>query len=302
MVPADYEKIDMGGMGGMMGGMGGGGMSGMGGMAGMGDASDQDEAEDDADEDTEATKDWDGTIAEPASIWEEGKGWVMNITITAKGAKKGSDQVFVTNETLTVKYTASFPLNAGMPGVPEMAGPTWMTSPVQVIKGSPEAWAKPVTYTAEWEYQRITKTNTGCDKNDLHGIRPGNTTRTIITKGKTESKGSLSAVPADLDIGGNLVISSDLDSFQFMAVARTNKAGSEQTTEKMEDHCDAKNNTNENSTGEGNVSMGQIDIEDLPLPASRTAITGTKTMPWPADTSRFDIDMEATVQWNITPI
>ena len=289
VVPPGYEKMDMGGMGAMMGMGGIGGMSGMGGMAGMAgmsDSSDQDDTEVDADSDT---------ASEPGSIWEEGKGWVMNITITAKGAKEDRNQYGVSNETITVKCKASSPLGYGAPGGPGMAGPTWTHMPAAGL-GSPEASAKPITYTAEWERQGILRVNMGCQ-----GEASGNSTTTTITKGKTESKGSMTAMPTDLSISGALIISPDLDSYKFIVMVQTNKDGIEQITEKLEDHCDAKNNTTKNSTENRTVSLKQFEIEDLPLPSSRTALTGTKTMPWPADFSPFQIDMEATVQWNIAP-
>ena len=294
VVPAGYQKMDMGGMGAMMG------MGGMAGMAGMSDASDQDDAEEDEEDteaDEEATKDWDGTISEPASKWEEGKGWVMNVTITAKGTKEDRTQIEVTNVMLTVKYTASIPLNLGQPGASagvERAGPVWSYMP-SVGMGYAAANAKPVTYTAEWEYQSVRKYNTGCPM-------PGKSTVTSTTRGKVEAKGSMAAPPVQLIAGGALTIGPDLRTYGFM-VSVMGGEGSEQTTTSEVDHCAGNaTKTETRPPEESRVDFNQIDIEDQPLPSSRKALTGTKTIPWPFSVRPLRMDTQATVQWNITPL
>ena len=297
VVPAGYQKMDMGGMGAMMG------MGGMAGMAGMSDASDQDDAEEDEEdteadeEEEEAAEDWDGTISEPASIWEGGNGWVMNVTVTAKGATEDRGQNWERRNSVTAKYVASFPLNAGRGGFREMAGPLWMTWQ-SAGKGYPAANAKPVTYNAEWEIVDITHGNNGCGM----GEGQGNATTTNTTKGKVDARGSMTGPTATPIAGGSLTISPDLTTYDLRVGVQAGD-GSEQTTTSEVDHCAGNaTKTETRPPEESRVDFNQIDIEDQPLPSSRKALTGTKTIPWPFSVRPLRMDTQATVQWNITPL
>ncbi|MBI4480781.1 MAG: DUF4412 domain-containing protein [Acidobacteria bacterium] len=295
VVPADYEKMDMGGMGGMMGMGGMPGMGGMSGMAGMGGMSGMEEMAAMSDSDAEA-EDSDSD-SEPGSVWEEGNGWVMNVTITAKGTSEERSQISENRTTVTAKYVVSVPLNYGTPAVMGMMGPMWTHLPGQEM-GSPEAQRKPVTYSAEWEYQTIARENLGCQ-----GEATGNSTGTRTTKGTVAAKGSMTGKPsALLNVTGVLRISPDLETYAIL-VGALDGEGSEQTTWKFEDHCDAKQNKNETSPPvTRSLDVKQFEIKDLPLPSSRTALTGTKTIPWPLSVGPFGMETQATVQWNITPL
>ena len=296
VVPAGYQKMDMGGMAGMMGMGGMAGMAGMGG--GMGGMSGMEEMADMADSVAEgADSEYSEADSEPGSVWEEGNGWVMNVTVTAKGTSEERSQISQSNTTVTAKYTVSMPLNYGTPAVMGMMGPMWTYLPGQAM-GSPEAQSKPVTYSAEWEYQTITRVNLGCG-----GEATGNSTETAATKGKVAAKGSMTGQPsALLNIGAVLRISPDLETYGILVSAQAGD-GSEQTTWKFEDHCDAKQNKNETSPPvTRSLDVKQFEIKDLPLPSSRKALTGTKTIPWPFSVGPFRMDTQATVQWNITPL
>lgn len=97
-------------------------------------------------------------------------------------------------------------------------------------------------------------------------------------------------------------MSPDLETYAIL-VGALDGDGSEQTTWKFEDHCDAKQNKNETSPPvTRSLDVKQFEIKDLPLPSSRKALTGTKTIPWPFSVGPFRMDTQATVQWNITPL
>jgi outer membrane receptor for ferric coprogen and ferric-rhodotorulic acid len=64
----------------------------------------------------------------------------------------------------------------------------------------------------------------------------------------------------------------------------------------------SKNTESTNSSRERGFTVDQFEVTGIPLPSSRTALTGSKTIPMRLSIGPIDEELDATVQWNITPL
>src|SRR5204863_7828752 len=78
-----------------------------------------------------------GSVAAPVragvagSAWENGKGWMLSVTVVGMKSSNQSSEGGTQSETFTGKFVASIPLNYGTPGigVPGATGSMWSHMP-----------------------------------------------------------------------------------------------------------------------------------------------------------------------------
>ena len=237
----------------------------------------------------------------PGSVWEEGAGWVVHLTVTAKGAKAAPQTAGrKSSETYSAKYSASFPLNLGTPAVLGFKGPAWQHMVTQGVEGlgSPEALAVPITFVGESEYQSVDTWQATCPTDDAG-------TRTVVTKGSADAKGSIQGLSLSPEVQaiGVLDIAADLKSYSLSLAA--GGSGTEQTnTTTTTTSCGngSKNTESNNATRERGMGIKLDGLSGLPLPSTRSALTGSRTIPLRFEIGRFDGTLDANVEWNITPL
>jgi hypothetical protein len=144
-------------------------------------------------------------------------------------------------------------------------------------------------------------------------VSPTSGTVTTTAKGSAKAKGTLDDASIEQLMGaGEMYIQTvlefalDLKSYGLLlGVSATN--GSEQTQ--------SVGNTKNCITGEPDsrtangsrdmvygISADQSKLNGFPLPSSRSALNGSKTVPIRFSIGRFEDNLDATVEWNITPL
>jgi hypothetical protein len=236
----------------------------------------------------------DPTRGARAQQWEAGPGYVMNLTVTMRASKpRGPNANRWQQSNVTIRYTASIPMNYGTPAVPPNVGPQW--SVLQAAgSGSPQAEALPVTMNLEWDEQIETHISEDCLATER-----SDTTTTV--KGRATGRGSI-AQPGTLTYAqATLQINGALTSYNFGGGATFSAPADVVTTARRVDHCagdNVTNTTNNSKLAFGNLGMSAVDIKDVPLPPTPAALRGSRSVPW--QFNRYQ--GPATVEWTIAPI
>jgi hypothetical protein len=297
-VPAGYTKMDIGAMGGMSmaAGRGGAGRGRGGGAPIAGMPPEMAAAMAAAMRGQMPAKD----AAPTGSVWEKGKGWILDVTVTASASEKtgipGEVSPPPTRGSYTLKYTGSIPLNLGTPavGIPGAPGPGWISNEADDA-GSPEARALPVKLSVEIasRVERVWKGD-NCVSVEA-GVAPGHSLATM----KASAQKSIPTVASSVEISRNAQfrISADLKTYELM-VAQSMPV-KEVTQKHTETQCpggplEKKDEANTRDPVHGPA----FDFKGLPLPAAVGTITGTKKMPLKIG----DAELDATVSWTLTPI
>lgn len=235
-----------------------------------------------------------------AAIWEAGAGYVVNFTITMRASKTGlfrEDKMRVQSN-ISMRYTASVPMNYGTPASPPARGPSW--SILQLAgSGSRQAETVPVTERLEWEEQVSTRYNT--DRCDANFIEPQNYTTTSVIKGTGASSSPLIKPATEGYAQAMFQINGVLTSYDIMAGAGSTAQADVVETTRNVDHCANDRVTNETKNSKAAfTSLGglQINITGVQLPPTPAGLRGTRTIPF-----QFKgYTGPANVEWTITPI
>jgi hypothetical protein len=238
----------------------------------------------------------DPTRGSRAAQWEAGAGYVVNFTITMQATKQDGSPNNSRRSNLSMRYTASVPLNYGTPAVPPTKGPSW--SILQAAgSGSRQAEATPVTESLEWEEQIARHVDTG----GCTGIEYERADYAIVVRGRSVGSTPLIKPPTQGYAQAMFRIDGALTSYNIMAGAGSTAQADVVTTTRRTDHClgDRVTNTTENTKAAlSNLGQLMMDIKDAPLPPTSAGLRGTRNVPM-----QFNgYEGPATVEWTITPI
>ena len=228
------------------------------------------------------------------SAWEKGKGWILNVTISAATASNDTrSDGAVIKESSSMKYVVSIPLNYGTPaaGVVGGIGPMW--THMGGAGGSPEVLAKPFTLSVETESRREFSSKGACS------IGEDPTTTVATMKNSLQKSLPMSQPTTALRTQSMFKISADLKTYDLMAGFSAPE--SKETTQTRTDgkSCSTGQSYTNNETSSRNASYGTtVEINGLPLPSTVSTITGTKKMSLYIDGRQRD----ATVSWTLTPV
>jgi hypothetical protein len=237
----------------------------------------------------------DPTRGARAAQWEAGAGYVVNFTITMQAAKQSGGGNNFIRSNISMRYTASVPLNYSTPAVPPAVGPAW--SVLQAAgSGSAQAEAIPATMTLEWDEQIERRVDNGC--NPVDGERSDTAT---TVKGRATGRGPITQSATQGYAQAMFQVNGALTTYNLGAGVTFNNAADVVTTARRVDHClgDRVTNTTTNTKPQlANLGPLNIDFKDVPLPPTPAGLTGTRTVP-----RQFNgYQGQATVQWTITPI
>lgn len=233
------------------------------------------------------------TAAATGSAWERTKGWVLGVTITGAATKDQSGEMGTSHEVYSAKYVASIPLNYGTPAVPGFTpvGATW--THIAGVGGSPEVLAKPLTVTVE------VKSRT---ENSYKGKCPiDEDPYTAVSTMENTAQRSASIATPDVTgfrVQANFKLSPDLKTYDLMAVFGL--ADKEEIHKRIDGKACRTGQTytkNESSTRDGNYDA-TVELKDLPLPATMSAVSGVKKVAM----TLGGRPMDATINWTLTPI
>jgi hypothetical protein len=238
----------------------------------------------------------DPTRGSRAAQWEAGAGYVVNFTITMQATKQDGSPNNSRRSNLSMRYTASVPMNYGTPAVPPSIGPRWSIL-AMAGSGSRQAEATPVTDSLEWEEQIARHVDTG----GCTGIEYERADYAIVARGRAAGSTPLIKSPGQGYAQAMFAIDGALTSYNIMAGAGSTAQADVTTTTRRTDHClgDRVTNTTQNTKAALNT-LGQLgmDIKDERLSGSPAGLTGTRNVP-----IQFNgYQGPAMIQWTITPI
>lgn len=244
----------------------------------------------------DATNKADPTRGARAAPWEAGAGFVVNFTITMRAAKpRVTNGLSWQESNISMRYTASVPMNYGTPAVPPSIGPRW--SILQVAGSSRQAEATPVTESLEWEEQTSRHADTG----GCTGIEYERADYAIVAKGTAAGSAPLIKPATQGYAQAMFAIDGALTSYSIMAGAGSTAQADVVTTTRRTDHClgDRVTNTSANTKAALNT-LGQLgmDIKDERLSGTPAGLTGTRNVPF----QFHGYQGPATIQWTIAPI
>lgn len=235
-----------------------------------------------------------------AAIWEAGTGYVVNFTITMRASKQGlfrEDKMRVQSN-ISMRYTASVPMNFGTKASPPAIGPAWYILQ-RAGSGSQQAEAAPVTESLEWEEQISTHYDTG--RCDLNFIEPQKYDTTTVIKGRGASSTPLISPTTRGYPQAMFKINGVLTSYDIMASAGSVAQADIVDTARNVDHCANDRVTNETKNSKAafaNLGGLQINLTAVPLPPTPAGLSGMRSVPF-----KFNgYEGPATVEWTLTPI
>lgn len=245
-----------------------------------------------------------GTIGPTGSAWEKGNGWIVSMTITATEAEgptstKDAGSTRTSRKSYSIKWTGSAPLNfvspaAGVPGTP---GPIWTLLAGQQDIGMAAANKVPITLSVTVEAKRDDSWTSDCQFSGIGYLDPG--TRHETTNGTSEESTPITTIGGVVAAQGNLTLSADLKTYDLVFGVGPGK-GKEETKEHTElVGCkDKQVHKEDKSSTRGASYATSVDLKGLPLPATVSAISGSKKMAVRIDGR----ELNANVAWTITPI
>jgi hypothetical protein len=243
----------------------------------------------------DATNKADPTRGARAAQWEAGAGYVLNFTITMRAAKQSGNANDSIRSNISMRHTASVPMNYGTPAVPPNVGPQW--SVLQAAgSGSAQAEATPVTMNLTWDETIERHVAYGCDP---VGGETSDTTTTV--KGTAAGRGLITQSATQGYAQAVLQINGALTSYNISGGAGFNNPADVTTIARRVDRCAGDRVTNTTTNTKPPVAyLGTlgIDIKDVPLPPTPAGLRGTQTV-----TQQFNgYSGPATVEWTVVPI
>jgi len=227
------------------------------------------------------------------SGWEKTKGWVINIIVTGSGASAGKNW----KETFSTKVTAAVPLNQGSPsiGMAGAPGPFWGLTGVDGV-GTPEALAAPVILKVESEAKLDSENGAACM------VAQDAAKRFATLKTNDEIRGTIAKPKKELGVvQGIFKISWDLKTYDVMASIGSQSVPETIMTRVEGVSCDnGKPYTRLEPTAPHTklTYAIKIDYKGLPLPTAVGPVSGSQK----AKLTLGGRDVDATVNWTITPI
>jgi hypothetical protein len=239
-----------------------------------------------------------------AAQWEAGDGWLVQYTITASGESSfsGPEGNGTTESTATysIEYNGQIPLNYGAGGNPGQSGPRWQLVPGI---GSDRGNAAVMTFTAQGSYAAEGVHQEACSGLDS-GFPVYPYTWTTTTSGALEWNGgpATSDNPNAMGAVAYMQISADLQTYELVVAVGGNVTETSETVTTY-GPCppEAAFSETQNGTAMRQYSGG-ISLQGLPLPATRSTITETRTVPMQFQVGDFDGELDATIQFTISPI
>jgi hypothetical protein len=236
------------------------------------------------------------------AAWEQGAGYVLNVTVTVKSTAKFSGKnafggQLESNSVTTARYTASIPLNHGTQAVDvgsaeQSIGPSWSLLNL-AGSGSKDVLARPVTYAMDWRKESTEHLNYGCDG----VINNGNTTTTTVTTHKAQAATSIGKLSTDVIPQALVRLNGGLTAYHLVIGVSGNAEGDVIKTSSVVDHCAGGRVTNNKETTREEIHPLSFDLAAVPLPATPAAWKGTQTVPWKRDGAET-----ATLEWSIVPV
>jgi hypothetical protein len=229
------------------------------------------------------------------SPYEGGLGWVLNVTITAKGSTPRQGNAALQSygsSSSTGVYTASIPFNQGNPPIPTQ-GPQWVFLPLAGT-GSPQVEAAPLTFGVDTRVETI-----GQMTGDCTFIGRTDSTTVVTRKGQL----STTIAKVGLQVSGVAIwkFAPDLATYSLTAQLHTiNDAQATETrTSRTVDHCNADRVTNQSESKKTSVGGLTFEVKDVRLTADAAGvIKGSATIPWTA----LQDATTATAEWTITRV
>ena len=240
--------------------------------------------------------------ASPASEWERGSGWVLKLTVTASGSDTRNEpepgEVFRSyrfHATYSGKYEATVPLNFGTPAVPGFVGPTWSFLPP--AEAGARAKAGPAL-SVETNYESI-EMREACPIEDATTVSTTRKSAARVTETMEYPFVSMANVTA------KVTLASDLQSYDLWLAVSAREGREDTRIVTTTRSCPDRSEKTEVSYASRNLSLVMlpaVEIKGIPLPSSRSAITGSKTMPSRFRMGDFLVAVKATYAWTITPL
>jgi hypothetical protein len=241
---------------------------------------------------------------EVAAAWEAGDGYLVTVTVTASGDREGTlvpiDPLLGSTqnerETYSITYEATVPLNYGTPGVPASLGPRWQLVAGQ---GSDLGNAARIRLTGQSEYHSEGSFQWAYS---APGECTGNWSHTSNASADWDGGPALSD---NLNAGrtiGFLQLTPDLQRYDLTIGVGTE--GTE-TTDGVRNYsaCENEPARSEPVDETGPIEFGNtIELLGLPLPAPGSTITGSQVMPLEFEFGDFSGELDATVEWTVSPI
>jgi hypothetical protein len=226
------------------------------------------------------------------SAWEAGDGWIVDMVVTASNTGSSSTESSTTSSTYTASFTGSVPITYGTPGTSGI-GPAWQLVPGL---GSPRGEAQPITFSGTSEYRVETVIRQQCPVED--GMR-----RVSVFRA-TGATNSADATAKQMGGGARWEIAADLSTHTLSAgVGATDPTETIETTTTITSRCpgsDAQTSTEQRTRRPQMVI--QMNLSDLPLPASPGVMTGSATVPMQFDLDGRLTEIPASVEWTLRPI
>ena len=243
--------------------------------------------------------------ASPASEWERGPGWVLKLTVTASGSDTRNEpapgEIFRSYKAIakySAKYEATVPLNFGTPAVPGFMGPTWSFLP-PTVEGVRDMMAfPPPALSVETKYESI-EARDACPIQDGSIVSTTRKSAARVTGSKTFPFVNMANVSAQVKL------SSDIQSYDLWLLISTREGKEDTRIVTTTMSCSDRSEKTEESDASRdlkNVSLPKVEFKGIPLPSSRSALTGTRTLPTLLGMGDYLVRVEATYEWTITPL
>jgi hypothetical protein len=228
--------------------------------------------------------------------WEQGDGWIVEVTVTASGTQSGTNgpRGGTWTSTYSAELEASVPLTYGTPGagVIGAVGPAWQ---LLATMGSPKALATPLTFSATTQYRVEGSWPAACPTESA--------ARYVTTsRGTAQSSSSDHSAPPISLTQARWQLSADLRTHHLMLATGgpVNETGQTQTTT-TDCGTGRESQTTEPSTREVGMAI-TLDLRDLPLPASPQRMSGTSMAPMRLQIGGFEGSIDTRVQWTLRPM
>jgi len=226
--------------------------------------------------------------------WEQGDGWVVDITGTASDTEtERFENGGSYTERYSISFTVSVPIPYGTPAVGAAIGPAWQLVPTL---GSPRGLAQPLTISWTSEYRSDLVNPPGCPTDDgMRRVVEGRGTGTLTTSDHNSVE-MATAGQARFEISG------DLGSYNLMAGGAAPGTQTMTTTTTTQGACGSPP-TSETETDTREVDNGGlVQVTAQPLPASPGPMSGTTTVPMRFAIGNFSGELPTNVQWTLRPI
>jgi hypothetical protein len=228
--------------------------------------------------------------------WEQGDGWIVEVTAAASGTENGANGPLggTWTSTFSAELEASVPLTYGTPGAGAIGavGPAWQ---LLATMGSPRALATPLSFSATTQFRSEASWPAACPTESAGR-------RVITSRGTAQSSSTNHGAPPIALTQARWQLSPDLRTHQILLATGGPVTETTQTQTTLID-CGTgrENQTSEQSTKEVGTSI-TFTLSDLPLPATPQRMSGTATVPMRLQIGGFQGTLDTRVQWTLRPM